>query len=90
MIQTKALEVSTELGNENLKASNGWLEKFRRHNLSYKIVSDQESAVDTKVVEEWERMLPSLTSSYAPKDISNVDEISLFFEHYQKNNVFKR
>lgn len=56
------------------------MEKFcAKHKLSFKIVSGEASAVDTNIVEEWERMLPSLTSSYAPKDNFNVDETDLFF-----------
>ncbi|XP_025409934.1 tigger transposable element-derived protein 6-like [Sipha flava] len=80
LLQEKALEVVNEVGLENFKASNGWLEKFReRHNISFKNICGEGNSVDTSVVEKWLEKLKTLISDYEPKNIFNCDETGLFF-----------
>ncbi|XP_060844196.1 tigger transposable element-derived protein 6-like [Rhopalosiphum padi] len=80
LLQEKAREVANEVGLENFKASNGWLQKFReRHNISFKNICGEGNSVDTSVVEKWLEKLKTLISDYEPKNIFNCDETGLFF-----------
>jgi transposase-like protein len=50
MVQEKALMVAGHLGNEEFKASNGWLECFRkRHNIKFKLESGESADMDPVV-----------------------------------------
>lgn len=80
MIQAKALEFAAELGDSEFKASNGWLEKFRkRHDIKFRSICGESSSVDMETVTNWEEKLPSLISGYSPENIFNADETGLFF-----------
>ena len=66
---------------KSLKASNGWLEKFKnRHSLTFCVLSGENAQVNPITVEEWKRRLPILFDSYAQADIYSADETSLFFK----------
>ncbi|KAJ4427113.1 hypothetical protein ANN_24728 [Periplaneta americana] len=51
MIQAKVLEFAAELGDSEFKASNGWLEKFRkRHDIKFRSICGESSSVDMETV----------------------------------------
>ncbi|CAF1413160.1 unnamed protein product, partial [Rotaria sordida] len=63
------------------KASNGWLEKFRRrHNISHRVISGESSSVDVTSVNDWIQRLPNITEYYEAKNIFNCDETGLFYK----------
>lgn len=80
MIQVKALEFAAELGIGDFKASNGWLERFRkRHGINFRAICGESSSVNMEIVENWQEKIPSIIDGYAPENILNADETGLFF-----------
>ena len=65
------------------KASNGWLEKFRkRHNISHRVISisGESSSVNVLTVNDWLQRIPIITEHYNAKNIFNCDETRLFYK----------
>ncbi|GBL74588.1 Tigger transposable element-derived protein 6 [Araneus ventricosus] len=66
----------------NFKASDGWSQKFKsRHGLSFRKLCGESGTANTKLANELkEGELKALLSEYAPEDVFNADETSLFFK----------
>ena len=63
------------------KASNEWLEKFRkRHNISHRVISDESLSVNVLTVNDWVQRIPIITEHYNAKNIFNCDETGLFYK----------
>ena len=80
MIQEQALRIAERLNHADFKASNGWLDRFRkRHNITFGAVCGERGSVDNATVTSWKEKLPTILEGYAPRDIYNMDETGLFF-----------
>jgi hypothetical protein len=84
LIQEQARKIRQQLdaaNTDDVKASNGWLKKFRiRHGIQYRIICGESAAVDIATVDEWRNRLSSIIDKYDPNDVYNADETGLFFK----------
>ena len=71
---------------ENSKASDGWLDHWKKQfNVSFKTVSGESNACTDEMVAPWEQTtLPTILSKYDLRQICNADEFGLFY-HAQPN-----
>lgn len=80
ILQEKAKMVSGILNIPDFKASNGWLESFRkRHNISFRILSGESAGIDHQVVQNWKDNINNILEGYQMSDIWNIDETGLFW-----------
>lgn len=80
ILQAKAMKFAEKFSDTTFKASNGWLESFkRRHQLTFKAVCGEANDVDNAIVEDWHKKLPQIIAGYAPENIANCDETALFY-----------
>ena len=66
---------------ENFKASDGWLDCWKKQfNVSFKTVSGESNACTDEMVAPWEQTtLPFILSKYDLNQIYNADEFGLFY-----------
>ncbi|XP_071496810.1 tigger transposable element-derived protein 4-like [Diadema antillarum] len=65
LLQQKARDVAVQLQLDDFKASNGWLEAFRRrHNIIFGKMNGEIGGVETDVVDDWKQRLPELCADY--------------------------
>lgn len=84
LLKEKALELASEVGLNDFKASNGWLQKFKeRHQISYKSVNI--ASMDRCIIAEWLYEVKELISGYEQRNIFNCDETGLFFRIVPEN-----
>lgn len=80
ILKEKADLVALRLGIDGFKASNGWLDRFKkRNNIVYSRSCGESSTVDVSTVQEWKETLPDLIAAYKPCDIFNADESGIFY-----------
>ncbi|CAF1330605.1 unnamed protein product [Adineta steineri] len=82
VLQEEERKFAEQLGYlpDGFRAPNGWVEKFRtRHVISFRIISDENTSVDTSTVEEWTKRFSTIIEEFNKNDIFNVDETALFY-----------
>ncbi|GBN05482.1 Tigger transposable element-derived protein 4 [Araneus ventricosus] len=80
MLQEKTEDFAKELDSNNeFKASNGWLENFKKkHNTFFRKLCGESASVDASSFEVWLSELPFLLKDYKADDFFNADETGLF------------
>ena len=82
ILQSKALLIAKAFdADHNCKASNGWLEKWKkRHNVKSYAICEESGNVNIDKAEERKAFLASLCDGYTPADILfNMDETGYFY-----------
>ena len=80
MIKEQAKIYADSLGFDGFKASNGWLESFKRHhNIGQLKMCGVSGAVDQGTVDDFTSKLPSICESYVADNIFNMDETGIFY-----------
>ncbi|GBM05633.1 Tigger transposable element-derived protein 4 [Araneus ventricosus] len=92
MLQQKEEDFAMELdSNSEFKASNGWLENFKKsHSNVLRKLCGESASVDASSCEEWLSELPSLLKDYKAGDVFNAHETELFYQYLpNKTAAFK-
>ena len=81
VFEIKAIELVEKLNIENFKASNDWLDRWKkRFNVSFKTASGECDACTDEIVAPWEQTtLPTILSKYDLNQIYNADEFALLY-----------
>ena len=77
LLMERAKEISKHLGHADgsFKASNGWLESWKkRYNIKQVVISGESGDVNGDTVLSWKERLPEIVAGYAPRDVWNIDE----------------
>lgn len=75
ILQAEATKLKLEIS--DFKASNDWLDRFkRRHNIVYKQINGEANYINQDTVEEWKHSV--LIKGYEAIDIYNADETGIF------------
>lgn len=75
------MQLAEELGIENFRASDHWLENFKdRHGIKFRTEQGEAAAVDQEVVQNWQQtVLKQASEKYSANDVFNADETGLFW-----------
>uniref|UniRef100_A0A8C4S6C2 HTH psq-type domain-containing protein n=1 Tax=Erpetoichthys calabaricus TaxID=27687 RepID=A0A8C4S6C2_ERPCA len=69
------------LGHSEFKASNGWLDKFKKiHGIVFNRLCGESAQVSEEDCSHWIQKLPEIVQDYSPDDVFNADETGLFFK----------
>ena len=81
VFKTKAIEFKKKMNVENFKASDDWLDCWKkRFNVSFKTISGESNACTDEIVAPWEQTtLRTILSKYNLNQIYNTDKFGLFY-----------
>lgn len=80
LLKAQAKLIAEQLGNNSFKASNGWLESFRKRNSIVKNeVCEERKDMNHESVDDWKKRIPSIIQDYKAEDIFSGGETGLFF-----------
>ena len=82
LLLEKAKLFATRFDETDFKASNGFMDRFKkRHGLCFKVVNGELAASDDVSSENFTKIiLLTYFSCYSPKDVFNVDETALLYQ----------
>ena len=88
MIKEFALQAAEQLKRNDFKASNGWLESFKkRHYISQGLLSGERRDVDQTEASNFKSKLPEICLGYEPRDVFNTDESGCFYRQLPSRSL---
>jgi hypothetical protein len=80
MLKNKSEELAKKLGNDDFKATDGWLSRWKcRHDTKFKKAHGEKDSADV-CAEEWKsKKVPELLQKFYADDIYSADETGLFY-----------
>jgi len=91
IVQEAAKEFAQRLGKGNFRASNGWLESFRkRHQIEFRTLHGESQSADSSSASDFLSRLPIIMEGYKPEDIFNADETGLFYKALPKKSLVEK
>ena len=90
LLKVQASKFAELHGITGFKASNGWLEGFKkRNNISFKTIVGEGGLVDNSIIENYKKnILPNLLKDYEPRNIFNADETALFYKALPNKTLY--
>ena len=80
ILKLKAKKFGDDLGVNDFKYSNGWLNRFKtRHGISCHVISGESAGINPDLIFDGRVKAREAMSNYDLKDIFNVDETGLFY-----------
>jgi len=80
--------VAANIGLNNFRASNGWLEAFRkRHYIQFRLLFRKNTGMEENVVNHWKQNLPNIIQGHDTRDIWNVDETGFLWKGVPNRNL---
>ena len=87
----KAKEIADQLGVTDFKATNGWLDRWKkRRNIKQMKVSGESGDVSGATVQSWKERLPHILEGYNACDIWNLDETGCFWRTLPDKGLCQR
>ncbi|ESO10336.1 hypothetical protein HELRODRAFT_183752 [Helobdella robusta] len=79
MVKEKAIVIAVDcIGCENFMASTGWLRSWQKQfGITFVQLAGEAADVDEKIVDDWKKRLPEITSGFLPENIFNADETGI-------------
>ena len=77
----KAKEIASKFGFSDFKASNGWLDRWKKkHNVKRMTISGESGDVSGSTVSSWKERLLEIVAGYRIDDVWNLDETGVFWQ----------
>ncbi|XP_029656125.1 tigger transposable element-derived protein 6-like [Octopus sinensis] len=80
-IKKIALYTASKIGFDSFKASNGWLDRFKkRHELRFKLICGEKNSSDLTYINEFFKILDEKIAEYGRENVFNCDETALYIK----------
>ncbi|KAK6471180.1 tigger transposable element-derived protein 4-like [Huso huso] len=81
ILKNKAVEFAADLNVDAFKATNGWLDRWKkRHEIVLKRAQGEKKDADVSFGNSWvEKELPAVLQRYQPGDVYNADQTGLYY-----------
>lgn len=81
ILKAKSEDLARKLGNDEFKATDGWLSRWKvRHDIKFKRSHGEKASANSEYADEWKyTKLPQILAKFSLDDIYNADETGLYY-----------